>query len=158
MADPLSLTASIIAIVGIGGQVAKSIKRLASLKGAPDLILALNNELSDIRLIIIAIQDVFQRQQITSVPFLGNQTGEANINASVTSALNQANEKVLELEALHNKLIPFSSGLSGTTTGDKVTWLREQGKLKRIQESLRDARLKLATALGVLNSYVGVFI
>ena len=158
MADPLSLTASIIAIVGIGGQVAKSIKKLASLKGAPDLILALHNELSDIRLIIIAIQDVFQRQQIASVPFLGNQTGEANINASVISALNQANEKVLELEALHNKLVIFSSGLSGTTTGDKVTWLREQGKLKRIQEGLRDARLKLATALGVLNSYVGVFI
>ena len=94
---------------------------------------------------------MFQKQQTAGVPFPGNRSSEANIDASVISALKQANEKVLELEALHKKLVPFSSGLSGTTTGHKVTWLREQKKLKRIQEDLRNARLELATALGILN-------
>ena len=145
--DPLSLTASIIAIIGITGQTAKSIKKLASIKGAPDLILALNNEISDIRLIIIAIQDVFEKQQTTGIPFPGYRASEVNIDASVISALEQANGTVLQLEELHNRLTPFSSGLS-----DKITWLREQNKLKLMQEDLRNARLKLAAVLGVLNS------
>ena len=150
--DPLSLTAGIIAIIGAGGQAAKTIKKLASVKGAPDSILALHNEISDIRLIIIAIQDVFEKQRSTGIPFPGYRAGEANIDASVINALEQANEKLLELEALHDRLAPFSSGLSGTTTMDKVTWLREQKKLMLMQEDLRSTRLKLATALGVLNS------
>ena len=150
--DPLSITVSIIAIIGVGGQTAKTIKKLASIKGAPDSILALNNEISDIRLIIIAIQDVFEKQRTTGKPFPGYRASEANVDASVISALEQANKKVLELEALHNRLIPLSSGLSGLATTDRITWLREQKKLKHMQEDLRTTRLKLATALGVLNS------
>ena len=46
--DPLSLTASIVAIIGVGGQAAKAIKKLASVRGAPASILALHNELSDL--------------------------------------------------------------------------------------------------------------
>ena len=150
--DPLSLTASIIAIIGVGGQVAKAVKELASIKGAPDTILALHNEISDIRLIIIAIQDVFEKQRSTGIPFPGYRASEIHIDASIISALEQANKKVRGLEAMHHRLISFSSGHSGPTTIDKVTWLREQKKLKLLQEGLRGARLKLAAALGAMNS------
>ena len=123
--DPLSLIASIITIIGVGGKATKTIIKLASIKDAPDSILALNNEISDIRLIIVAIQDVFEKQRATGIPFFGYRASEVNIDASVVSALEHANEKVLKLEALHDRLAPFTSGLGGSTTMDKVTWLRE---------------------------------
>ena len=150
--DPLSLTASIIAIIGVGGQAAKTVKKLASIKGAPDAVLAPHNEISDIRLIILAIQDVFEKQRTTGIPFPGYRASEIYIDASVISALEQANEKVLELEAMHDRLISFSFGHSGSTTMDKITWLRERKMLKLLQEGLRNARLKLAATLGVINS------
>ena len=71
--DPLFLTASIIAIAGAGGGAAKAVRKLASLKDAPHLLLALNNEISDLNVVVLAVQDIFQRQQKGSVPFPGYQ-------------------------------------------------------------------------------------
>ena len=150
--DPLSLTASIIAIIGVGGQAAKAVRKLASLKGAPDLVLALNNEIADLHLVVAAIQDVFKRQQTSGVPFLDNRAREINVDANVTNSLAQANEKVTELDALYKR---FNISISGTNIKfNKATWLREQKRVKRMQEDIKNVRLKLAAALGVLNSYV----
>ena len=150
--DPLSITASILTIVGVGGQAAKAVKRLASLKGAPDLVFALNNEISDLHLVALAIQDVLQRQQTGGASFTEDRVVEANVDASVTNSLRYANDKVVELEALHSRLITTASGPSGSTTFNKTVWLREQKRIKKMQEDLRNVRLKLADALSVLNS------
>ena len=150
--DPLSIIASTIAIIGAGGQAAKAIRKLASLKGAPDLILALNNEINDLHLVVVAIQDVFERQQTSGVPFPGNRAGEINVDTSITKSLTQAKDKVLELEALYKRLnisIPGSSA-----EFKKIAWLREQKRVKKMHEDLKSVRLKLAGALGILNSYV----
>ena len=68
MADPLSLVASIIVVVGMGGQIAKAVKKLASLKGALDSILTLDNEISDLHLVVLAI---FQRHRTSGISFPG---------------------------------------------------------------------------------------
>ena len=141
-------------LVGIGRQAAKAVRKLASLKGAPDVVLALNNEISDLHLVVLAIQDVFQRQQTSALSFPGNRVVDANIDASVTNSLRHAKEKVVELEALHNRLTTTAtaSGSSGSTAFNKGAWLREQKRIKKMQEDLRNVRLKLAAALSVLNS------
>ena len=150
--DPLSLTASIIAIVGVGGQAAKAVRKLASLKEAPDLLLALNNEISDLSLVVSAIQDVFQRQQSSGVLFPNYRAGELSVDTSVTDTLRQAKEIVSKLEALYDRLNTSASGSSGSTTFNKVTWLREQKRVRQMQKDLRSIRLKLAVVLGILNS------
>ena len=102
--DPLSITASIITIVGVGGQAAKAVRKLASLKGASDLVLALNNELSDLHLVVLTIQAIFLRQQNSDIPFPGYRASEANLDISVINALTQANDKALELDTLYKRL------------------------------------------------------
>ena len=150
--DPLSLVASIITVIGAGGQVTKTIQKLASLKDAPNIIFALNNEISDLRLAVVAVQDVLRKQQSSHIPSPGNRSGEVNIDASIASSLVQANKKVQELEILHNrlkKIIPNSSGLSFKK---RATWLREQSNLKHLREDLRSARLKIAATLSIFNA------
>ena len=58
--DPLSLTASIIAVLGAGGSVASGIERIVSLRHAPDALLALNNEIVDFQLVVRMIQELLQ--------------------------------------------------------------------------------------------------
>ena len=152
--DPLSLTASIIAIIGVGGHAARLIKRVASLKDASELILALNNEISDLRLVVSAIQDIFEKQRADSIQFPGSTTSEIDANTSVTNTLCHAKEKSIELDALCRRLGSSALGASGSTSINKMTWLREQRRVGQIQEDLRSIRLKLNTALGVLTSYV----
>ena len=153
--DPLSLTASIIAIIGVGGQAAKAVKRLASIKGAPDTLLALNNEISDLRLIVTAIEDVFRTQQTSgSRLHPGSQVHEASVNTSIVLSLYQVNQKVHELDAMYQRLTQSTSGpnASAAPNVNRGIWLAEQKKVKQLQEDLRSSRLKLAAVLGVLNS------
>ena len=161
MAEALSLVASIIAVVGAGGQLAKIVRRLASIKDAPDIVLALHNEITDLHLVVVAIEDVFQKQRTSGIPFPGNRAGEIHIDANVTSSLRYAQDKTVDLEALYQRLAPSASGSPGSSQIDKKAWLRIQKivkttwlreRMKEIQRDLRSARIRLTTALGMLNS------
>ena len=55
--DPLSLTASLIAVIGVGGNVAKSLKKVLAFRDAPKELLALNKEIIDFRLVLDRISD-----------------------------------------------------------------------------------------------------
>ncbi len=44
--EPLSITASILTVLGAAGQVKKGLERLQSLKNAPQELCALTNEVS----------------------------------------------------------------------------------------------------------------
>lgn len=48
--DPLSITASIISILAVAKGVDQGLQKLQSLREVPDVILALNNEVSDLKL------------------------------------------------------------------------------------------------------------
>ena len=57
MADPLSITASIIAVVGAAECVTKTLAKIRSIRNAPDELLALINEVSDLKIILSDIQN-----------------------------------------------------------------------------------------------------
>ena len=54
--DPLSLTASIIAVFGAGGSLVKGLRKLLSLKDVPVFLLQLSDELSDTSRVVLASQ------------------------------------------------------------------------------------------------------
>ena len=50
--EPLSVAANIIAVLGAGGAIINTLDQANSIRQAPDIVLALNNEISDLRLIV----------------------------------------------------------------------------------------------------------
>ena len=52
MADPLSITASIIAVIGAAEGVGKTLTKIRNIRNAPTELLALINEVSDLRTIL----------------------------------------------------------------------------------------------------------
>ena len=64
MADPLSIAASIIAVVGAAESVTKVLSKIKNMRHAPDELLALINEVSDLRVILSNIHGyVVERTQ-----------------------------------------------------------------------------------------------
>ena len=57
MADPLSLAASIIAVVGAAEGVTKTLAKIKSICNAPYELLALVNKVSDLKIILNHVQN-----------------------------------------------------------------------------------------------------
>ena len=148
--DHLSLTASIIAIIGVSGQATTAIRKIAAVKDAPNLVLALNNEITDLYLVVDAIQRAFRRSQDTA---LSPSVIGSSYHDSVTSSLQSTWEKVQELEEVYNRLKPIAPCASGSLKFNKVVWLREQSKVRRMLDELKIVRLKLAGTLEIMNLY-----
>jgi hypothetical protein len=64
--DPLSFTPSLIAIIGLTTTAAKAMHGLiVSMRQAPDVVLALVNELSDLALVLLEVKHI---EQSSSLP------------------------------------------------------------------------------------------
>ena len=58
--DPLSETASIIAIFQGSGAVGKGLKQIVTLRSTPDILLALTNEAADLQYIVQDVDDLIR--------------------------------------------------------------------------------------------------
>lgn len=142
--DPLSITASIIAILGAGEAVTQGIRKLVLLRDAPGGILQLNNELSDLRLVIVVVQDV-HKQYYES---LGTGLQDSAI---LYNALKNAQAAVQDLDAL------IQCGLAKATLHRRtgwIAWMREGSKIQKINARLRSARMDITSATSILSLYV----
>ena len=141
--DILSSVSGIITLLGAGGTIVQGLERLCSLREAPNTVLALNNEVSDFRFIILEILGLLQQESTRS------STSQA-FSQSLDTVLQRAREKLLELECLiEYRLVTPNSG-NGIQL-NKVAWVLERHKVKRIQEEIRSLRINLITILSVLN-------
>lgn len=141
--DPLSVTAGIVAVVGAASSVGRTLGKLASLRGAPNAIRALNNEIEDLRLILQEIDTLLRRDIDSSGPSFHHQ--------SLSGSLQRAKEKLLELEGILEYQI-MTVDDHGNATVNRFGWARQQTTIQRIQGDLRSIRLDLVAALGLLNA------
>ena len=143
--DPLSVTASILAVVGAGGTIAKGLHKLVSLKNTPLTLLQLNNEVSDLRLVVGAIEHLIHQYHL---PTLSDQPN----HQSLCNELQRAKVLILDLERLI--LYGLSKiGGDGNPKLDRVAWLRSETKVLRKKDRLRNNRINLSAALEILSSY-----
>lgn len=149
--DPLSLTVSILTIVGVTAQCIKLLKSAASLKSPPRLVLDLDDELSNLRRDVFAIQDLFLRQSKGLTSHSNPLTPGHDTTASVIGCLEQANALVIELDCLLNPLLGLLLRSDITRLKKWIGWLRKEKRLKDVKQDLFNIRIRLNTALGILD-------
>ncbi|MCJ1405508.1 hypothetical protein MMC11_008736 [Xylographa trunciseda] len=139
--DPLSLTASVITVVGAGSAVAKCLRKLTCIRDAPNVLLELDREIDDVRLVVATIEDRC-RPRAKSLLY-GNE--DDNI---ICKPLQRTKDVVLELDML------LRYGLTKITTkGEKidiVAWMRTESKVLALKERLRNVKLDLNIATGIM--------
>ena len=58
--EPVSIAASVITLAGVAGRLSKLIRKNIELSSTPDVLLALNQEILDLQLVIDDIEDVLR--------------------------------------------------------------------------------------------------
>ena len=144
--DPLSITASCIAVVGAGASAVKGLKKLRDLKRVPDILLSIINEVADLTLVVQDIRSTFQiHQDLFSMNI--SQTSILVIN----QLLDRAQTTLLELEqVIHYRLLSPPKG-GKEPIFSRSAWLFEEQRVQRLQSKLRATRLDLATRFSAMN-------
>ena len=141
--DILSAVSGIITLLGASGTIVSSLEKLSSLREAPNTVLALNNEVSDFRLVIHESLNILQQENTRSSV---SQAYAQNFD----SVLRRARDKLVELECLiEYRLLAPNSG--NEIRLNKTAWVLERHKIKRIQEEIRFMRISLVTMLSLLS-------
>ena len=140
--DPLSIIASIIAVVGAGGTVSKRLRKLAQVRHAPKLIIGLRDEVSDLYLLVEASANLAsQHESVTTKP----------LSPAVARGLERIQNTLLTLERLIVYELTTITNSDGQTEVDKVAWVRSGAKIQELKWQIQDDRQYLSTALGLLN-------
>ncbi|KAK6528474.1 hypothetical protein TWF281_009715 [Arthrobotrys megalospora] len=144
--DPLSITASVIAITTAAAQVGNGLARLAALRGAPDLIMALQNEVNDLLGLVHSNRTILDRHIVLGGQY-GNVHGLPPELVGVKSLLDRAEKMLNDInELVETKLTDSKGGFS------KIGYLKEQSKLVNAKNGLRDIRMEVANGIGLMNS------
>lgn len=131
--DPLSLTASVIAVIGAASRIASGLKRIIDLRKAPAVLLALNNEVSDLQLILAQLES------------LAPSRTARDADQSLLQNTTLVKAKLQELEIIiYARLIAKSGGLN------RAAWLLAQDKVETIRKDIRLLRVNISNALHVM--------
>ncbi|KAL8861156.1 MAG: hypothetical protein Q9178_002372, partial [Gyalolechia marmorata] len=140
--DPLTITASVIAILGAAGQVTKGIAKVQALQHAPADLSGLMNEVSDLRAVI------------SQVSTFSNQLEEERFRGPVVTLKGHLDEAMVRLRTLDNLINVelFKVRADGTIKMSRTAWIRLKADVQRRQRELRSIRVNIGTALGVVTS------
>ena len=113
-------------------------KFIQALRHAPEEILALSNELNDIKALLEAFHEVLLDD--SSV-----------INTAFKEALARAETFLAKLQSIASKALEKSA--DGTDHVNRSTWLLRKRKVSKLRKELKSAALKLDMLLNADNAY-----
>ena len=144
MAAALSLAASIIAVLGAAEGVTKALSKVRSIRNAPDEVLALNNEVSDLQVILGDVQGYVRN---TPEPHISQEHLQ-----HLLAFVDQAKEKLLQLDKLihYNVLKPQSA--PDQIKISKIEWLKAVKTIDMFRHSLRDIHSNVVSQMVMTNS------
>ncbi len=134
MADPLSVTASIIAVIGVAGEVAKGLRRLKAAKDAPEGLQDLLEDFAQLEMVLNGIK--------SAVLSPGRPPVE------LATLIREAGSKLLELRSL------IECTLTKVGVSDQVNrwqWLRKGNEVERLRNQLGTIRLNLVAVTSSAN-------
>ena len=94
MADPLSITASVIAILGAADSVGKVLSKIRLLNASSDELLALINEVSDFKVVLYDVGRNFRDPSMTNHPVTADQ------HAHLVDLIDRGKGILLQLEQM----------------------------------------------------------
>ena len=139
--DPLSLTASLLAILGAGGAVAKGLDKIRRLKDTPSVLLQLNNEIADLHLLIHAVDEIFHEH---------TDSIKSSQHQIIYSILCRAKEALLELEELIS--YRWTKETDQGLEINRTAWVRAQTKVTEMTGKIRNVRTNLNGAWTVISA------
>ena len=142
--DPLSITASIIAILGASTATGKTLSKLTALRNAPGDLQQLFNEREASRALLVVIQSTLHRIQETAVYRDNRETLE--------QLLIRFRDEIGSLDALlEYQLAQPEANSNGLPEVRKLQWMKAGPKIRDIKQRIRDARSGLKSAFDALN-------
>ena len=141
MADPLSIITAVVTLLGAGGQIRKGLKKVVSLKNAPGILLAVNNEITDLRAVVQIFDDLLQRQY---------NTRDAAPYSQLSGSLEKLKQTLLGLEQLVSYDLTVIVGDDRHPRLDKSVWLLAEPKFRAIKDQIRDDKTALYRGLALL--------
>lgn len=148
--DPLTLTTGILALLRACVSLSETLIKIKNLKDGPLLIQAINNEVSDLRLVLTHIDEYLEHTKIkeSAQPAL-----DAPIYDLCSSTLEQTRDKVQKAEALLEGKLLKPRKEADSEKGPRISYkafLRERHHLNQLQADLRLARQRIANIFGPL--------
>lgn len=137
MADPFS----IIAVTETGLRVAKTLTTLIqNLRNAPSELLALSNEIWNLRLVLEDVSDLPK-------DCFASDSGKM---ATLDALIYQSRIKLDELSALINQWGRLSQFGDSFNMGrrDRFLWLKEKGRVVKLQKEVKELRYDISMAIG----------
>lgn len=148
--DPLSLTASIITVVGAASTVSRGLKKILSARNLPHIVLQLNNEVTDLQVVIQDVEDLLcRRAQVNREDRKPLQKQE-----SLVRALEHANQTLLALQSLIACKLTTVDSRDGRIKFKRKSWLLVESRVKSLKDEIRTDRLRLSAALSLLASSI----
>ena len=147
MADPLSVVASIIALVTAAQGTSMALLKLKNLCEGPSDILAFINELSDLGIVFGQVERYITH--ISHDP--QSQVAQEQLD-TLAGLVKRATDALLEANELiqHRPVRPGST--LHQTKVSRREWLRLKPKLKQVWKTLSTIRLNVVTHMVTLNS------
>ena len=146
MADPLSITASIIAILGAAEGVTKAIGSIKHIQNAPAKLLALLNEVADLTVVLRSGQTFVRDQNTQSLNIPQDQLQQ------ISTIVDRAKDEILRLEKLIEYSLVKPDSTSESIKISRQEWLKAKPKIMEFQQSLREIRLSITTHMTLVNS------
>ena len=132
--EPLSVTASVVAVLGAARRLSKGVDLIKAAKGAPESLDDLLLHLSGIEDVLHAIQDVSSEPSTVSPGF--------------TRILGRTKAKIVEMESL----IQYTLTEAGESSKvDRWQWLRKRDEVEKLQRQLDALRNDLTALITTQN-------
>ena len=141
MGDPLSAVASVLTLLSAGGAVGKFFKKVVALKHAPDILLALNNDIADLHHVVHSIDELLQKHsQMTEKPPLGH----------VRQSLERVKKTLSTFEHLISYKLTTVERDGKHLRLDRSAWLQAEPEIIRIKERIRADKGDLCLSVTLL--------
>ena len=145
--DPLSITASVVAVATLAAQIAGALAELRALcKQLPGRVHALSNEVSDIEVVLLQVAKVIEERSCSPIPITETD------HTTIPQLLKKAESKLNELKSIIGSLA-VSSKRNNVTIFRAGLWRKEQPRLHALQEDIKAIKSSLNVILGASNSY-----